>query len=590
MIPRLLPANTTNFNTAGISLTDAISCKVTEERNGVFTLEMVVATTTPYFDQIKEGMLIVAKPNHTQGLQAFEICKVTRPILQRVTIYANHISYKQSFIPVEPFSCTGITATLQGLVSHSLETNPFTFTTTITNTTSTYNQIAPASLRSRLGGTEGSVLDVFGGEYLWDNYTTRLLLHRGQDNGVELRVGKNITDLEQSTELDNVITGVLPYWTDSEETQHFYGDIQYNSDVNNYAYHRTVVLDLSDQFETAPSVSQLNAAGHEYVTQANLGIPSTSIRVSYVDLADTDEYKGSVLERTNLCDTVKVIYTPLNISYQAKVIKLVFDVLAERTAEVEIGDARSTISKTITDLVGDVSSVVKTGKKLVSVTQKIDREVGSISQTVADVQETVEDVQGDVGTLQGNVSTLQGDVGDLQGDVGELGDSLDGVNTQITTINTNVSNIQQTAQSIQTQVTQTQTILENDYATKEQLSSSVSSLSSTIQQTASDITITISDVQSTVNSQGSQITTLETYIGATSRGLEIGRNTDDVKAVLGNNELAFYDKGNTKLAWLNSDEGLGATGLSIGNATTANQRWRVFTRQNGSHLTFTRHS
>ena len=309
-----------------------------------------------------------------------------------------------------------------------------------------------------------------------------------------------------------------------------------------------------------------------------------------MDLADTDEYKGSVLERTNLCDTVKVIYTPLNISYQAKVIKLVFDVLAERTVEVEIGDARSTISKTITDLVGDVSSVVKTGKKLVSVTQKIDREVGSISQTVADVQETVEDVQGDVGTLQGNVSTLQGDVGDLQGDVDELGDSLDGVNTQITTINNNVSNITQTTQSIQTQVTQTQTTLENDYATKEQLSSSVSSLSSTIQQTASDITITISDVQSTVNSQGSQITTLETYIGAISRGLEIGRNTDDVKAVLGNNELAFYDKGNTKLAWLNSDEGLGATGLSIGNATTANQRWRVFTRQNGSHLTFTRHS
>ena len=188
--------------------------------------------------------------------------------------------------------------------------------------------------------------------------------------------------------------------------------------------------------------------------------------------------------------------------------------------------------------------------------------VGEISQTVAEVQE----------------------------DVGDINDSLDGVNTQITTINNNVSTIQQTAQSIQTQVTQTQTTLENDYATKDQLSSSVSSLSSTIQQTASDITITISDVQSTVNSQGSQITTLETYIGATSRGLEIGRNTDDVKAVLGNNELAFYDKGNTKLAWLNSDEGLGATGLSIGNATTANQRWRVFTRQDGSHLTFTRHS
>lgn len=548
MIPRLLPADTTNFNTAGISLTDTISCTVTEERNGVFTLEMVVATTTPYFDQIKEGMLIVAKPNHTQTLQAFEICKISRPILQRVTIYANHISYKQSFIPVEPFSCTGITATLQGLVNYSVETNPFTFNTTITNETSTYNQIEPASLRSRLGGTEGSVLDVFGGEYLWDNYTTSLLLHRGQDNGVELRVGKNITNLEQNTELDSVVTGVLPYWSDSEDNTHYYGDIQYNTDVNKYAYHRTVVLDLSDEFETAPSVDMLNRAGQEYVNQANIGLPATNITLSYVDLADTEEYKDSILERTNLCDTVNVIYTPLNISYKAKIVKLVFDVLGERTLSVEVGEARSTISKTISDLVGDVSSVVKTGKKLVSVTQKIDRELGEVTTTVASVQE------------------------------------------QQATIQENVSTIQQTTSSIQTQVSQTQTDLENNYATKNELSSSVSSLSTTIEQTAQDITLTISDVQDIISSQGQQITTLETYIRATSRGLEISRSSDEVTMVLSNTELGFYNKANTKLAWLDSADGLGASALSIGDANTASNRWRVFTRQSGSHLTFTRHS
>lgn len=591
MIPILFDGKATDFSTNGITrLSDTISCKVTEERNGVFELEMVIATTTPYYEEIKEGMLIVAKPNHTQDPQAFEIYEITRPINQRVTIRAHHISYRLSFIPVEPFSCTGITNTLNGLTSHSMETNPFTFTTTITNEQSTYNQTAPASLRSRLGGTEGSVLDVFGGEYLWDNFNVNLLLHRGQNNGVQLRVAKNISALEQNTNFENVVTGALPYWTNEDGTINLYGDIQYNANADDYAYKRTVLLDLSEEFEDTPSITQLNTAAQQYVNRNNLGIVNTNIKLSFVDLADTDEYEGSPLERVNLCDTVSVIYNPLSITFQAKAIRLTYDVLAERTLEVEIGDARSTITKTISDLVGDVSSVVTVGKKLVSVTQRIDREVGEITSTVASVQETVEDVQGDVSTLQGNVSTIQGDIGDLQGDVGELGDSLDGVNTQITTINTNVSNIQQTAQSIQTQVTQTQTTLENDYATKDQLSSSVSSLSSTIQQTASDITITISDVQETVNSQGSQITTLETYIGATSRGLEIGRNTDDVKAVLGNNELAFYDKGNTKLAWLNSDEGLGATGLSIGNATTANQRWRVITRQDGSHLTFTRHS
>lgn len=563
MIPILFDGKATDFSTNGITrLSDTISCVVTEERNGVFELEMVIATTTPYYEEIKEGMLIVAKPNHTQDPQAFEIYEITRPINQRVTIRAHHISYRLSFIPVEPFSCTGITNTLNGLISHSMETNPFTFTTTITNEQSTYNQTAPASLRSRLGGTEGSVLDVFGGEYLWDNFNVNLLLHRGTDNGVQLRVAKNISALEQNTNFENVVTGALPYWTNEDGTVNLYGDIQYNANADDYAYKRTVLLDLSEEFEDTPSITQLNTAAQQYVNRNNLGIVNTNIKLSFVDLADTDEYEGSPLERVNLCDIVSVIYNPLSVTYKAKAIRLTYDVLAERTLEVEIGDARSTITKTISDLVGDVSSVVTVGKKLVSVTQRIDREVGEISQTVAEVQE----------------------------DVGDINNSLDGVNTQITTINNNVSTIQQTAQSIQTQVTQTQTTLENDYATKDQLSSSVSSLSSTIQQTASDITITISDVQETVNSQGSQITTLETYIGATSRGLEIGRNTDDVKAVLGNNELAFYDKGNTKLAWLNSDEGLGATGLSIGNATTANQRWRVITRQDGSHLTFTRHS
>ena len=173
MIARLLDSNATDFTVAGISLTDAISCKVTEERNGVFDLEMVVATTTPYYEELEVGKLIIAKPNHTQSLQAFEIYEITRPILQRVTVRAHHISYRQSFIPVKPFSCTGITATLQGLLTNAMESSPFTFTTDITNETSTYNQIAPASMRSRLGGVEGSVLDVFGGEYLWNNYETQ---------------------------------------------------------------------------------------------------------------------------------------------------------------------------------------------------------------------------------------------------------------------------------------------------------------------------------------------------------------------------------------------------------------------------------
>ena len=279
MIPRLLNANVTDFTQVGIPLTDTEYCKVKEERNGVFELELRVATTTPYFEELEVGKIIVAKPNHDQGLQAFEIYEITRPILQRVTVRANHISYRTSFIPVKPFSCTGITETLNGIITNSMETNPFTFNTTITNEQSSYNQTAPASLRSRLGGTEGSVLDVFGGEYKWDNFTINLLLHRGQDNGVELRVGKNISDLEQTANMENIVTGALPYWSNEDETEFFYGDVQYSSAVSEYDYKRTVVLDLSDQFETAPTSSQLNSAAVEYLSQTNLGIPNKNIKL-----------------------------------------------------------------------------------------------------------------------------------------------------------------------------------------------------------------------------------------------------------------------------------------------------------------------
>lgn len=554
MIPRLV--NTYPFTGTGITLTDTISCKVTEERNGAFELEMVVATTTPYFEEIKEGRYILAKPNHTQGAQAFEIYEISRPINQRVTIRAHHISYRLSFIPVEPFSCTGITDTLNGLISHSIETNPFTFTTTITNEQSTYNQAAPASIRSRLGGTEGSVLDVFGGEYVWDNLTVSLLLHRGQDNGVQLRVAKNISALEQTTNLENVVTGALPYWSNEDGTVNLYGDIQYNSHVNEYDYKRTVLLDLSEQFETAPSSTQLNTAAQQYVNQTNLGIVNTNIKLSFVDLADTNEYEGSPLERVNLCDTVTVIYNPLSITYQAKAIRLTYDVLAERTLEVEVGDAKSTIAKTISDLVGDISSVVKVGKKLVSVTQKIDKEVGEITQTVSGVQETVFGNPDDP-----NSTGLQGTVTQLS----QRTQNLEGFRNTVSTT----------------------------YATKTALNDLNTTLSTTIEQTDRNLTTTISEVRTIVDEQGEHVSKLETYIRATSRGLEISKNTEDINMVLENDELGFYqgEGGNaTKLAWLSANEGLGAPALSVGDATTARNRWRIFTRQDGSHLTFTRHN
>lgn len=539
MVPVLFSANASRFDTNGIgTLTDTLACIVTEERNGAYTLTAVVPASTPYASELIVGNIIVAKVSDGTR-QAFEITSVSRPINQRITVNAYHISYRASYTIIAPFTATGIIATLTGL-NGGINTNPFTVKSDFTNEESTYNQTIPKSLRACLGGTQGSLLDTFAGggagEFLFDNFNINFLMHRGEDRGAYLRYKKNITAFEQVRTIEDTITGVLPLYANEEQSVAFYGAIQYAPN-NELQTERVVVLDLSDQFETPPSYEQLNRAGLEYITKTADNTPKTNIKLSFVELQEG----LTVPEPIFLCDTVHVYYAPLDVQFTSKVIKTTWNVLLERYEEIEIGSVKSDIRKTIATAQGDINTLVTQGKKLISVTQTLDAEIGSVQTTVASVQELANGVQSDVTQLELNLNGLQ-------------------------------------------------TTVRNTYATKSELSSTVSQLSTTIQQTAQDITLTISDVQSTVTDQGEQISTLETYISATQRGLEIGRNTDDVTAVLGNSELGFYNSSDKKLAWLNTDDGLGASAVSIGDPNTQANRWRVVTRQNGSHLTFTRHT
>jgi len=544
MIPILFASNATSFSTNGIGrLADTISCQVTEERNGVYELVLVYPTTGVHYDELEVSKIIVVKPNQSQERQAFEIYSISKPINQRVTVNANHISYRQSYVPIEPFIATGITATMQGLVDNSLESNIFTFTTDLTNEVSTFNLSTPASMRKCLGGMQGSVLDVFSGstgvEYLWDNFNTFITLSRGADNGVYLRYRKNITDIEEKKSIEDTITGVLPVWNNQDNTISIHGAIQYSQYASNYPIHRTEILDLSAEYETMPTSAELETAGQNYISRAGVGLPNTNIKISFVDLTGIERFENiGALETVNLCDTIHVIYEPLGIQFDAKVVKTTWDVLRNRYTEIEIGNPKNTISKTIADNIGDISSLNLSNNKLVSVTQTLDREMGVVQTTVASVEERA-----------------------------------DAIDTSISTLSISL-------EGIQSQVTQTQA----------DLSGSVSQLSTAIQQTASDITLTIQDVQSTISDQGTQIATLETYIRATTRGLEIGRNTDTITAVLEPTQLAFYNNSDKKLAWLSTDDGLGASGLSIGDANVPANRWRVFTWDSGKHLSFTRHN
>lgn len=352
MIPILYSPTTTSFTTGGIGkLIDAGSCIVTEERNGSYELEMTYPITGHLYDEIKQRSIIFAKPSPAQSEQPFRVYRITKPLNKVVTIYAAHISYDLSGIPVKNFTSQSVQAALTALTTSSVISNPFTFWSDKTNS-GVMEIETPTPCRTILS----NILDVYGGEYEFDKYTVKLHSLRGFDNGVSIKYGKNLTDLEQDENCSNVYTGVLPYWTGNETTVS-------GSVVNapgTYDFTRILPVDFTSDFEEQPSTTQLDNAATNYISANNIGIPEVNLTVSFVHLNQTEEYKNlGIFERVELGDTIKVEFAAMGVSSTARCVKTVYNTLLERYDNVELGEVKKGLADTISSQTSSIIDISK---------------------------------------------------------------------------------------------------------------------------------------------------------------------------------------------------------------------------------------
>ena len=329
-----------DFDTIGLGvLTDCISCEVTEERNGEYELTMEYPITGAHFSDIELRCIILAKPNYSDVPQAFRIYTMTTPIDGVVTIAARHLSYDLSGVPVLPFTATSAAAACQGLIDNAAIDTPFTVGTQV-GTIADFKADVPASVRSWFGGKEGSLIDVYGGEWHYDNYVCTLKAQRGADRGVTIRYGVNLIDFEQEKNCEATYTGVLPYWADEE------GNLVRANIINldgTYEYRRILCLDLSMDFEEQPTTAQLTARAETYITANKIGVPKVSITLDWVQISELSD-------RVELCDTVKVVFEKIGVETSAKIVRVVWDVLKDRYSELEIGEPKTNITDTIAGL------------------------------------------------------------------------------------------------------------------------------------------------------------------------------------------------------------------------------------------------
>lgn len=496
MNPIIYGPNETSFTTNGYGrISQATKLTVEEELNGIFEAELEVPLLDPYYKELQKQRILYVMTDH--GKQPFEIYKFSKPLNGIVTVYLQHLSYRLNKMTATPFTGTSCADTLNQLVAMADDGATWS-SWTDKDITKNWTLKNPRAIRNCLGGEQGSVLQLFGGEYEWDHRTVKLHTHRGANNGVVIRYGKNLTELVDEDDDATVYTSVLPFWFKAGEEgaadQYVVGSkVSTGLDQIDSAYDMCVPLDLSSEFsgqaeqtvtdpetgtssttmvDAPPTPAELTARAETYMVANTPWLSKKQLTVSFVPLWETAEYKDSApVEEVHLGDTVKVLYTALGVSQEMKVIRIVYDALKERVEEIELGDKRATLGSLINDSVSSAqaetnAAIAAIDGKIVAVEGQFGR-VTALEAYVGDLQAhnidadyitanradivtltadnaTIRDLIAAQATISeatiGRVSANEANIQSLQAGKADIGD-LSAAVADITLLDTDVANI-----------------------------------------------------------------------------------------------------------------------------------------------------
>ncbi len=345
MIPCLYDNRETQFINNGIGkLSDCISCLVTEKRNGSYELKLTYPVDGIHAEDLSDGNIILAKSSDKGRTQPFRIYKVNTPLDGILTVQARHISYQLNYSTVSPCSVTSTTddtvlQVFEALLENASEPTPFSFWSDI-RSTAHFQMLTPTSFRSCLGGVNGSMLDTFGGEFEWDRYTVKLHKARGADNGVRIVYGKNLIDFNMEKSIEDVITGVHPYWKNPETGAVIELPEKIVKLSKSVPYEKIGILDASEKFEEEPSTDELRKYAGDYLKNTSLTEPKFDVTIDFVKLSEAADYEDvAQAEAVALCDTVHVYVTRLGIEVTAKVTETVYNTLLERYESITLSNS-----------------------------------------------------------------------------------------------------------------------------------------------------------------------------------------------------------------------------------------------------------
>ena len=385
MRPILFNKNEQSFDTYGLGELNVTKGTVTRERNGNYTLYAEIPVNDPMVASLEKEMKLKADAGLRTKNQTFEISRIVKDSSNIVKIYGQHISHKLEYMVLRnatvfngsAFSALSI---WRGALIGDLRFDVWSDIQTTGKGVFDISKMENA--RQALGGVEGSILDIYGGEYEFDNMIVRLHKQLGRTAPTVLEYGRNILSAELDETIESAYTSVLPFATytpdkpegDTSDSQpdpvtvtlpENYVDSKYKA---LYAHRRIKVVDFSSEFSTdgkkknLPTPDKLRKMANDYMVRNEIGKPKINIKIEYADLARTLDYAdNSWIEEVELCDIVPVHYPQIGLTDETlKVTTITYDFVNDRNESVEYGDIGTNVRSTMQNgLAGRVDDIAK---------------------------------------------------------------------------------------------------------------------------------------------------------------------------------------------------------------------------------------
>lgn len=405
---KVYKSNETDFESNGLAvLNNCKSCFITQELNGAYNLELEHPVDERGKYKFLEGFNIVKADGQLFRIDTPE--SVQGSVFSK-KVYAPHIFYDNNYGFIENIVITdnvignALNSILQGSKFNALSSDVAKINT------ATFTKINPTQAIF-------NILDLWGGELHRNNFSVAIKSRIGSNKSVLISYAKNITGFNQKLDYTSIATRILITGKDGITIESINNSSKYLDSplINTYPF--PIIREKS--FPAITDLEELKAAG--LALWGIIDIPSSNYTINFPDLSKTDEYKNFVaLQSVEIGDTVIVKHKIFNVDMKLRVIKIKKDVLLNKFVEIELGDFKPNLGKTLNKQLNDVEDA----KDALNNTKKdIELITGLTDEDVKKVKDDIAGIDGVISSIDECVVDIAEDIGKLEDDINETSDN-----------------------------------------------------------------------------------------------------------------------------------------------------------------------